>query len=61
MISLLAAAAALVSSLSPFMISLLAAAAVLFLKLVSLHNFALGCLGRLVIFLPAFDADAVIR
>ena len=43
------------------MISLLAAAAVLFLKLVSLHNFALGCLCRLVIFLPAFDADAVIR
>ena len=61
MISLLAAAAALVSSLSRFMISLLAAAAVLFLKLVSLHNFALGCLCRLVIFLPAFDADAVIR
>ena len=30
-------------SLSPFMISLLAAAAALFVKLVSLHDFALGC------------------
>ena len=43
------------------MISLLAAAAALSLKLVSLPDFALGCRRRLVIFLPAFDADAVIR
>ena len=35
-------------SFSPFMISLLAAAAVLFLKLVSLHVFALGWRCRLV-------------
>ena len=41
------------------MISLLAAAAAVFPKLVSVPDFALGC--RLVIFLPAFDADAVIR
>ena len=34
--------------LSPFMISLLAAAAVLFLKPVSLHDFALGCRCRIV-------------
>ena len=43
------------------MTSLLAAAAALSPKLVSLHDFALGCRCRLVIFLPAFDADAVIR
>ena len=36
------------SSLSPCMISLLAAAAALSPKLVSLHDFALGCLCRLV-------------
>ena len=47
MISLLAAAAAAVAGLSP--------------RLVSLHDFALGCRCRLVIFLPAFDADAVMR
>ena len=48
-------------SLSPFMISLLAAAAAVFPKLVSVPDFALGCGCRLVIFLPTFDADAVIR
>ena len=35
-------------SLSPFVISLLAAAAALSVKLVSLHDFALGCHCRLV-------------
>ena len=40
------------------MISLLAAGAAVFPKLVSVPDFALG---RLIIFLPAFDADAVIR
>ena len=35
-------------SLSPFMISLLSAAAALSPKLVSLHDFALGCLCQLV-------------
>ena len=55
----LAAAAALF----PKLVSLhdLAAAAGLSPKLVSLHNFPLGCRCRLVIFLLAFDADAVIR
>ena len=48
-------------SLSPFMISLLAAAAAVVPKLVSVPDFALGCRCRFVIFLPAFDADAVIR
>ena len=48
-------------SLSPFVISLLAAAAAVVPKLVSVPDFALGCRCRLVIFLPAFDADAVIR
>ena len=43
------------------MISLLAAAAALSRKIVSLHDFALGCRCRLVIFLPAFDVDAVMR
>ena len=43
------------------MISLLAAAAVVFPKLVSVPDFFLGCRCRLVIFLPAFDADAVVR
>ena len=43
------------------MISLLAAAAAVFPKLVSVPDFALGCRFRLVIFLPAFDAGAVIR
>ena len=43
------------------MISLLAAAAAVFPKLVSVPDFALGCRCRLVILLPAFDADAVIR
>ena len=41
------------------MISLLAAAAALSPKFVSVHDFALGCRCRLVIFLPAFDVDAV--
>ena len=51
MISLLAAAALLVSQAclpSPFMISLLAAAAALSPKLVSLRDIALGCRCRLV-------------
>ena len=64
MISLLAAPAALspkLVSLSPFMISLLAASAAVVPKLVSVPDFALGCRCRLVIFLPAFDKDAVIR
>ena len=43
------------------MISVLAAVPALFVKLVFLHDFALGCRCRLVIFLPAFDADAAIR
>ena len=43
------------------MISLLAAAAAVVPKLVSVPDFALGCRCRLVIFLPAFDKDAVIR
>ena len=45
------------------MISLLAAAAAAAVvpKLVSFPDFALGCRRRLVIFLPAFDADAAIR
>ena len=43
------------------MISLLAAAAAVVPKLVSVPDFALGCRCRLVIFLPAFDADAAIR
>ena len=49
MISLLAAAATCLFSLSPFMLSLLAAAAGMFLKLVALHDFALGrrCLSLL--------------
>ena len=46
-------------SLSSFMISLLAAAAALSPKFVSVHDFALGCRCRLVIFLPALDVDAV--
>ena len=43
------------------MISLLAAAAAVVPKLVPVPDFALGCRCRLVIFLPAFDADAVLR
>ena len=41
------------------MIFLLAAAAALSPKFVSVHDFALGCRCRLVIFLPAFDVDVV--
>ena len=52
---------ACVPNSSPFMISLLATAAAVFPKLVSVPDFALGCRCRLVIFLPAFDADAIIR
>ena len=40
--------------------SLLAAAGAVVPKLVSIPD-ALGCRCRLVIFLPAFDADAVLR
>ena len=43
------------------MISLLAAAAAVIPKLVSVPDLFLGCRCRLVIFLLAFDADAVIR
>ena len=42
------------------MISLLSAAAALSPKFVSVRDFALGCRCRLVIFLPAFDVDAVV-
>ena len=43
------------------MISFLVAAAAVFPKLISVLDFALGCRCRLVIFLLAFDADAVMR